>query len=104
MHGEGVAIGMALAFDLSVRLGYCSGQDAVRVRSHLARAGLPCRLSDVPGGLPGAEELIELMGQDKKVVDGKLTFILARSIGEAFITRDVDPKALRTVLEERETA
>ena len=104
VHGEGVAVGMALAFDLSVRLGLCPGQDAVRVRKHLERAGLPSRLSDVPGKLPDADELLELMGQDKKVVNGKLTFILARGIGEAFITRDVDPKILHTLLEERETA
>ncbi|MFZ2469559.1 MAG: 3-dehydroquinate synthase, partial [Parvibaculum sedimenti] len=101
--GEGVAVGMALAFDLSVRLGLCPGQDAVRVRRHLERAGLPCRLADVPGELPNAKGLIELMGQDKKVVDGKLTFILARGIGEAFITRNVDAAALRALLEERET-
>ncbi|HUD51234.1 3-dehydroquinate synthase [Parvibaculum sp.] len=103
VHGEGVAVGMALAFDLSARLGLCPGQDAIRVRRHLARAGLPSRLADVPG-LPGADELISLMGQDKKVVDGKLTFILARGIGEAFITRDVDSDVLRTLLRERETA
>jgi 3-dehydroquinate synthase len=104
VHGEGVAVGMALAFDLSARLGLCSGQDAIRVRRHLERAGLPNKLSDVPGKLPDADGLIALMGQDKKVVDGKLTFILARSIGEAFITRDVDPAALRALLGEREAA
>ncbi|MEP0709727.1 3-dehydroquinate synthase [Parvibaculum sp.] len=104
VHGEGVAVGMALAFDLSVRLGLCSGQDAERVRNHLARAGLPSRLADVPGTLPDADGLIALMGQDKKVVDGKLTFILARGIGEAFITRDVDTDALRALLREREPA
>jgi len=104
VHGEGVAVGMALAFDLSARLGLCPGQDAIRVRRHLERAGLPCRLADVPGPLPDAGELIALMGQDKKVVDGKLTFILARAIGEAFITREVDPAALRALLQEREPA
>ncbi len=104
VHGEGVAIGMALAFDLSARLGLCPGQDAVRVRNHLARAGLPSRLSDIKGSLPDADGLIALMGQDKKVVDGKLTFILARGIGEAFITRDVDREVLRTLLRERESA
>ena len=104
VHGEGVAIGMALAFELSARLGLCSGQDATRVRNHLERAGLPFRLSDVQGGLPDADTLISLMGQDKKVVDGTLTFILARGIGEAFITRDVDPGALRELLREREPA
>lgn len=104
VHGEGVAIGMALAFDLSVRLGLCPGQEAERVRQHLARSGLPSRLSDVPGTLPDADGLISLMGQDKKVVDGKLTFILARGIGEAFITRDVDIATLRSLLREREPA
>lgn len=104
VHGEGVAIGMALAFDLSTRLGLCPGQDAVRVRQHLARAGLPTRLADIPGSLPDADALIALMGQDKKVVDGKLTFILARGIGEAFITRDVELAPLRDLLREREPA
>ena len=104
VHGEGVAVGMALAFELSARLGVCPGQDAARVRNHLQRAGLPFRLADVPGGLPDADTLISLMGQDKKVVDGKLTFILARGIGEAFITRDVDTAALRELLREREPA
>jgi 3-dehydroquinate synthase len=50
--------------------------------------------------LPDADGLIALMGQDKKVVDGKLRFILARGIGEAFITSDVPPEAVRDVLKE----
>ncbi|ABS63336.1 3-dehydroquinate synthase [Parvibaculum lavamentivorans DS-1] len=104
VHGEGVSIGMALAFELSARLGFCTGQDAARVRQHLARAGLPSRLSDIEGPLPDADGLIALMGQDKKVVDGTLTFILARGIGDAFITRDVDPGRLRALLREREPA
>lgn len=104
VHGEGVAVGMALAFDLSLKLGLCPGQDAVRVHRHLERAGLPHRLADVTGPLPDADGLIALMGQDKKVVDGKLTFILARGIGEAFITRDVDASSLRELLSEREAA
>jgi shikimate kinase/3-dehydroquinate synthase len=104
VHGEGVAIGMALAFDLSARLGLCSGQDATRLRHHLERAGLPNKLADIEGPLPDADGLIALMGQDKKVVDGKLTFILARGIGEAFITHDVDPAVLRDMLSHRKTA
>tara|TARA_R110002110_G_scaffold10249_8_gene50186 strand:- start:1080 stop:2204 length:1125 start_codon:yes stop_codon:yes gene_type:complete len=104
VHGEGVAVGMALAFDLSAKLGLCSGQDATRLRRHLERAGLPNKLADVAGPLPDADRLIALMGQDKKVVDGKLTFILARGIGEAFITRDVDVAPLRALLSEREPA
>jgi len=104
VHGEGVAVGMALAFDLSVKLGLCPGQDATRLRQHLERAGLPNKLADVTGPLPDADGLIALMGQDKKVVDGKLTFILARGIGDAFITRDVEISALRELLSQREAA
>ncbi|WP_454183683.1 3-dehydroquinate synthase [Parvibaculum sp. MBR-TMA-1.3b-4.2] len=104
VHGEGVAVGMALAFDYSARLGLCPSQDAVRVHRHLERAGLPCSLADIPGPLPDAEGLIALMGQDKKVVDGKLTFILVRGIGEAFITRDADRGTLKALLGEREAA
>lgn len=103
VHGEGVAIGMALAFGLSARLGFCPAQDAARVRQHLARAGLPTRLADIDGALPNADRLIDLMGQDKKIVNGKLTFILAKRIGEAFITRDVPPTQLRDFLQELET-
>lgn len=104
VHGEGVAVGMALAFDLSVQLGLCPSQDCVRVMHHLERAGLPFRLSDVPGALPDADSLIALMAQDKKVVDGTLTFILARGIGEAFITRDVGIDALRALLTQQKAA
>ena len=104
VHGEGVAVGMALAFDLSAKLGLCSGQDAMRVRRHLERAGLPSKLSDVAGPLPDADGLIALMGQDKKVVDGKLTFILTRGIGQAFITRDVETGPLRELLSHRDAA
>ena len=49
-------------------------------------------LADIPGALPHAEGLLALMGQDKKVVDGQLRFVLARGIGAAFVTGDV-PRA-----------
>ncbi|MDE1174804.1 MAG: 3-dehydroquinate synthase [Parvibaculaceae bacterium] len=104
VHGESVAIGMVLAFDLSARLGLCPGQDAMRMRRHLERAGLPTRLDQVAGGLPDAHALIELMGHDKKAVDGRLTFILARGIGEAFITQDVSHADLMAVLTRQQAA
>lgn len=104
VHGEGVAIGMSLAFELSHKLGLCPAQDVIRMQRHLQRAGLPWRLADVTGGLPGPDELISLMGQDKKVVDGALTFILARGIGEAFITRDVPLDKLRDLLAQKENS
>jgi len=85
-------------------LGLCSGQDAKRAAQHLKNAGLPTRLSDIPGDLPNAARLVELMAQDKKVVDGTLTFILARGIGKAFITRDVATSDLLAFMIDQETA
>jgi 3-dehydroquinate synthase len=98
LHGEGVAIGCALAFDLSARLGLCAQEAPSRVRAHLAAMGMKARLSDVPGDLPGPEALLALMGQDKKVVDGRLRFILARAIGDAFVASDVPAQAVLDVL------
>ncbi|ARE39124.1 3-dehydroquinate synthase [Rhodovulum sp. P5] len=100
LHGEGVAIGCALAFELSARMGLCSQEEPSRVRAHLAAMGMKKDLADIPGDLPDAEGLIALMAQDKKVQDGKLRFILARGIGEAFVTSDVDAGILRAVLED----
>ncbi|WP_371311710.1 3-dehydroquinate synthase [Phaeobacter sp. LSS9] len=98
LHGEGVAIGCALAFELSARLGLCSQEDPSRVRAHLKAMGMKTDLADIPGELPDAEALLALMGQDKKVVDGQLRFILARGIGQAFVTGDVPQEAVLDVL------
>ena len=98
LHGEGVAIGCALAFELSSRLGLCSQEDPSRVRAHLRAMGMKTDLADIPGDLPSAEALVDLMGQDKKVVDGQLRFILARGIGQAFVTSDVPKDAVLSVL------
>ena len=98
VHGEGVAIGMALAFKLSVKLGLCPGQDAQRFTHHLQAVGLPCAIADIPGPRAGADELIGHMAHDKKVSDGRLTFILLRGLGQAFVTRDVPLDAVKSVL------
>lgn len=98
LHGEGVAIGCALAFEVSARSGLCAQEAPSRVRAHLDAMGMKKDLSDIPGDLPDADSLIELMYQDKKVRQGKLTFILARGIGEAFVTRDTDLEVVRAVL------
>jgi 3-dehydroquinate synthase len=100
LHGEGVAIGCALAFELSARLGLCSQEDPSRVRAHLAEMKMKRDLSDIPGELPDADGLLALMGQDKKVVDGQLRFILARGIGQAFVASDVPVEAVRAVLQD----
>ncbi|SNT74684.1 3-dehydroquinate synthase [Paracoccus seriniphilus] len=98
LHGEGVAIGCALAFDLSARMGLCSQEAPSRVLEHLSQMGMPARLSDIPGDLPDDQALIGLMAQDKKVVDGQLRFVLARGIGNAFVCDDVERSALVAVL------
>ena len=98
LHGEGVAIGCALAFELSSRLGLCAQEDPSRVRAHLKAMGMKTDLSDVPGALPDADALIALMGQDKKVIDGRLRFILARGIGKAFVTDAVPHDVLKGVM------
>ncbi|WP_299947882.1 3-dehydroquinate synthase [uncultured Ruegeria sp.] len=100
LHGEGVAIGCALAFEMSSRLGLCSQEDPSRVRAHLRAMGMKTDLADIPGQLPDAETLVGLMAQDKKVVDGQLRFILARGIGQAFVTSDVPRDAVVSVLED----
>ena len=98
VHGEGVAIGCAMAMRFSAALGLADRRDAERVEAHLAEAGLPSRLAHVPSGAGSLEGLLEAMAQDKKVKDGALTFILSRGIGRAFIERGVDPKTLRDFL------
>nr|WP_276592454.1 MULTISPECIES: 3-dehydroquinate synthase [unclassified Methylobacterium] len=104
VHGEGVAIGLALAFRFSARLGLCAGQEAGRVANHLALAGLPTRLQAVPGGCGGAEAIVDAMAQDKKVRDGALIFILARGIGQSFIAPGVDRSAVTAFLRDELTA
>jgi len=98
VHGEGVAIGMAAAFRFSRELGLCSGQDATRVEAHLKAVGLPTRLRDIPGLDATAEDVVAAMRQDKKVDRGRLTFILARGIGESFVARDVDEGSVSAFL------
>jgi 3-dehydroquinate synthase len=98
LHGEGVAIGCALAFDISARMGLCAQEAPSRVAQHLSAMGMKSRLSDIDGSLPSAEALVDLMAQDKKVVDGQLRFILARGIGQAFVTSDVDRADVVTLL------
>ena len=94
LHGEAVGVGLVLAFDLSVRLGLCPAEDAARLKRHLQALGLA---SELPRGLD-PHRLVALMGQDKKVRDGRITFILARGIGRAFVTSDVPVDAVLDLL------
>jgi 3-dehydroquinate synthase len=101
-HGEGVAIGMVLAAELSAQLGMISEADAARVERHLAEVGLPTHLRDIAGfaqeRLADADALLALMAQDKKVRRGRLTFILLEAVGRAVISRDVELALVRDFL------
>jgi 3-dehydroquinate synthase len=102
LHGEAIAIGMALAFDFSAtRQGLCTKTEAARVIRHLAAAGLPTRIQDIPAPLPAIGELMELIAQDKKIKRGRLTFILVHGIGDAFIENGVDAAEVRAFLSEK---
>lgn len=99
LHGEAVAIGMAQAFRYSEAHGLCATDTAQKVERHLMAVGLPTRIRQIPGpGSPDVDTLVKLMGQDKKVKAGKLTFILVRGIGDAYVTREVDEPSLRRFL------
>jgi 3-dehydroquinate synthase len=103
LHGEAIAVGMALAFEFSAREGLLPAAEAERVKRHLADVGLPARLSDIPGPLPGVDRLMELIAQDKKVKRGMLTFILVRAIGSAFVETGVEERRVRAFLSEKLT-
>ncbi len=98
VHGEAVALGMVLAFELSSRLGLCPVEDGLRLRRHLEAIGLPTDLRAVAGAGWTEDALLEHMRRDKKVRDSRLTFILVRGIGRAFISRDVPLHEVRSML------
>ncbi len=100
VHGEGVAIGMALAHRFSSRLNQCGPDDAVRVEKHLAAVGLPTRMRDIPGDLPDSERLLSYIAQDKKVTRGALTFILTHGVGRSYVARDVPASEVLSFLRE----
>ncbi|MGE0765780.1 MAG: 3-dehydroquinate synthase [Hyphomicrobiaceae bacterium] len=104
LHGEAVSIGMAQAFRFSEEEGLAPHGTADAVARHLDGVGLPTRVCDIPGpDKPTSAELLRLMAQDKKVRQGRLTFILVRGIGSAFITREVEQERLAAFME-REVA
>jgi 3-dehydroquinate synthase len=101
LHGEAIAIGIALAFQFSARRGLIPAEAAARVAGHLAAVGLPTHVSEVPGAVPAADRLMELIAQDKKVRRGRLTFVLVRGIGQAFVAPDVEAAEVRAFLVEK---
>ena len=101
LHGEAIAIGMQMAFSFSEDMQLCPPGTAARAEAHLKAVGLPTRIADIPGHTqdrPTVERLMPLMAQDKKVQAGRLTFILARDIGDTFVTQDVNTDDLLAFL------
>ena len=96
LHGEAVAIGMVMAFRLSAEMGLCSHVEAHEVREHIGSIGLPVT---PPPFAYDLDKLMALMAQDKKAQGGRLTLILVRGIGQAFISREVDMCAVREIWE-----
>jgi len=97
LHGEGVGVGLGLAFKLSARLGHCAQADADRVVQHVAACGMAADLRMLNRRF-SAGTLIGHMRRDKKVRDGALTFVLARGIGQAFTSADVPVDAVVELL------
>ena len=100
-HGEAVALGMSLACEFSALRGLMPMAEAERVRAHLDAVGLPTRAADLTGPPPALDRLMNLIAQDKKVRRGRLTFILLRGIGAAFVSADVDAGEARDFLAEK---
>lgn len=101
LHGEAVSIGVVLAFEFSFKLGLCPLEDRRRVEAHFTEVGLPTRIQDIAGDLPDAATLMHHIAHDKKVSQGKLTFILTNGIGDAFIARDIPGDKVEAFLEEQ---
>lgn len=95
LHGEAVAIGLLMAADLSVRLGWLGHPDVQRVRTLLRRAGLPTSVPPL-----GAARTLQFMHLDKKVKDGRLRLVLLPALGAARVSSDFDPSQLRATLQE----
>lgn len=98
LHGEAVGAGMAMALRYSVKLGVCPGQDAVRAEKLLNALGLSTRIGNLAGGPYPPEDLLAHMMHDKKARNGRMTLILARGIGQAYIQRDADIESVRQFL------
>jgi 3-dehydroquinate synthase len=95
LHGEAVALGMALAFRFSAERGLCGRDEAERVAAHLGSAGLSTRLEGVSAG-----RLVRHMAGDKKASGGRVAFVLTRGIGKAFVDRSVEPSEVEAFLEQ----
>ncbi|WP_443748013.1 3-dehydroquinate synthase [Asticcacaulis solisilvae] len=98
LHGEAVAIGTAQAFRYSAASGLCSGEDRDRAVAAISHAGLPTRMADIRNEAFDADRLVHHMAGDKKAEGGTLTFILVKTIGDAYVAKKVDARSIRDFL------
>lgn len=101
IHGEAVALGMMLAFEFSAFLNLCNDSDVLRVKQHLKKVGLPTKISDFINPPQKAEDIFNLMQQDKKTTKGEMNLILVHAIGKAFIAKNIDQKILMEFLRKK---
>lgn len=102
-HGEAVAIGMVMAFDLSVRMGLCPEQDAAKVRQHLKQLSLPVRITNIDHPVSQiemtAERLFDHTLHDKKMSDGRVAFVVTSGIGKAFLSTEINPDDVKQIFQ-----
>ncbi|NCT40681.1 MAG: 3-dehydroquinate synthase [Alphaproteobacteria bacterium] len=98
LHGEGVSIGIILAYELSAAMGLFPQEHIERVENHFMNMGLPTRVDQIPNFKTDIESLMTTMRRDKKARSGKMVFILANAIGDTFVSKDVEENAVRDVL------
>jgi 3-dehydroquinate synthase len=94
LHGEGVAIGMIMAAELSLAMGWIGERDVERTKKLLLAAGLPI----TPPEELSSEQFMRLMSVDKKVQNGKIRLILLKAIGQAVISDDYSSDKLTELL------
>ena len=92
-HGQAVAIGMVAAAKISNGMGLLNGSEVDRLKTLIDRAGLTAEIPNLE-----VERVIEAMKHDKKIVGGKVRFVLLRSIGEVFVTDEVSLSLVEKVL------
>mgnify|MGYP002865777449 CR=1 FL=1 len=92
LHGEGVSIGCRLALELSMSLGVCSEKTVSRLKRHQKKMGMKSSLADINAKVPDSSEILSLMYQDKKVLNGRLRFVLAKDFGSVFLTDNISDK------------
>jgi 3-dehydroquinate synthase len=92
-HGEAVAIGMLAAARISNKLGIFDKNELIRLKSVIQSAGLPTQMPNLE-----VERIIQAIGHDKKVLRGKIRFVIPKSIGSVFITDEVSLSLIKEVL------